>query len=106
MNPYQVVKNFESALCDFTGAKYAVTTTSCTAALMLAVAWHLRHREMQTLHDMSFDDATEIQAPIRPAVEIPKRTYISVPMSIIHAGGRPIFRDEDWRGEYQLKPLP
>ena len=27
-------------------------------------------------------------------------------MSIIHAGGRPTFRDEDWRGAYQLKPLP
>lgn len=27
-------------------------------------------------------------------------------MSIIHAGGRPIFRDEDWHGQYQLRPLP
>jgi len=27
-------------------------------------------------------------------------------MSIIHAGGRPTFRDEDWIGAYQLKPLP
>jgi len=24
----------------------------------------------------------------------------------MHAGGRPTFRDEDWRGWYQLKPLP
>ena len=89
MNPYKVVKDFESALCEYTGAKYAVTTTSCTAALMLAVAWHLRH-ERHT----------------RPAIEIPKHTYISVPMSIIHAGGRPVFRDEEWLGGYQLKPLP
>jgi hypothetical protein len=29
-----------------------------------------------------------------------------VPQSIIHAGGRPTFRDEDWVGAYQLKPLP
>lgn len=41
-----------------------------------------------------------------PIIEIPKRTYISVPMSIIHAGGRPVFRDEDWIGAYQLIPLP
>ena len=27
-------------------------------------------------------------------------------MSIIHAGGRPTFRDEVWEGAYQLKPLP
>jgi hypothetical protein len=27
-------------------------------------------------------------------------------MSIIHAGGIPTFRDEEWVGAYQLKPLP
>jgi dTDP-4-amino-4,6-dideoxygalactose transaminase len=27
-------------------------------------------------------------------------------MSICHAGGRPTFRDEEWSGSYQLKPLP
>ena len=27
-------------------------------------------------------------------------------MSIIHAGGTVTFRDEDWRGAYQLKPYP
>ncbi len=39
-------------------------------------------------------------------VEIPKLTYVSVPMSILHAGGKVKFRDEDWKGEYQLKPYP
>ena len=29
---------------------------------------------------------------------------MSVPQSIIHAGGSPVFRDEDWLGEYRLKP--
>jgi dTDP-4-amino-4,6-dideoxygalactose transaminase len=93
-NPFQVVRDFESALCDYTGAPYAVTTTSCTMALLLAVAWHLRERRWQNIH---FD---------RPAIEIPKRTYVSVPMSIIHADGRPTFRDEIWHGQYQLRPLP
>jgi len=37
-------------------------------------------------------------------VEIPKRTYVSVPMSIIHAGGSVAFRDEKWHGIYRLKP--
>lgn len=40
-----------------------------------------------------------------PSVEIPKRTYVGVPMSIIHAGGRPTFRDEEWKGAYRLEPL-
>lgn len=39
-------------------------------------------------------------------VTIPKRTYVSVPMSIIHAGGQPVFEDITWYGQYQLKPYP
>jgi len=94
MDAFQVVRDFERALCEYTGAPYAVTTTSCTMALLLAVAWHLRG-------GIWYCDFEK-----REPIEIPKRTYVSVPMSIIHAGGRPTFRDEDWRGMYQLKPLP
>ena len=83
MNPYQVVADFESALVAYTGAKFAVTTTSCTMALLLACAYYKV--------DM---------------VEIPKHTYCSVPMSIIHAGGKVKFRDMTWRGSYQLSPYP
>ena len=89
-DPFQVVRDFEKALCDYTGAKYVVTTTSCTAALMLAVAWHCRPPMKHGILN----------------IEIPKRTYVSVPMSIIHAGGHPVFREEKWAGAYQLKPLP
>jgi len=92
---FQVVKDFEKALCEYTGAPYAVTTNSCTMALLLAVAWHL-HGKQYTLANV----------PTNFNIEIPKRTYVGVPMSIIHAGGRPTFRDEDWAGMYQLKPLP
>ena len=86
-DPYKVVRDFESALCDYTGAKYAVTTTSCTAALLLAMSYRMLRRPdwMMTVH-------------------IPARTYVSVPMSIIHAGGTPIFKDVEWIGEYELSP--
>lgn len=87
---FKVVRDFEAALCDFTGAKYAVSTTSCTMALLLACKWHLKGKVGLEGFDVS----------------IPKRTYVGVPMSIIHAGGRPVFRDEEWKGSYQLKPLP
>ena len=83
MNPYQVVKDFEAALCEYTGAKYAVTVSSCTMALLLCCKF----------------------AQVRSA-EIPKRTYVSVPMSIMHAGGKVSFRDEKWSGEYMLRPWP
>jgi dTDP-4-amino-4,6-dideoxygalactose transaminase len=92
-DPFKVVRDFEAALCGYTGAKYAVTTNSCTMALLLAVRWCIKGPWLEGK-----------KLPIE--VEIPKRTYVSVPMSIIHAGGRPTFRDEEWVGAYQLKPLP
>jgi dTDP-4-amino-4,6-dideoxygalactose transaminase len=81
VNPYDVVRQFEQALCDYTGAKYAVTVNSCTMALFLCCKY-LQVGE----------------------VCIPKHTYVSVPMSIIHAGGRARFSDQDWQGAYQLYP--
>jgi len=87
VSPFQVVRDFEAELCRYTGAPFAVAVNSCTMALLLAVAWHLGRTHYST------------------QVEIPKRTYISVPMSIIHAGGHPTFRDEEWQGWYRLKPL-
>lgn len=100
-NPHKITREFEAALCEYTGAPYAVAVNSCTSALLLSVAWHLRRTEEMT--------ATEVLARRDGGslkIEIPKRTYISVPQSIIHAGGRPTFRDEEWIGSYQLKPLP
>ena len=94
MNPHQVTKDFEAALCEYTGAPFAVAVNSCTMALTLAVAWHLRGKP-----GLPGDPAWR-------SIEIPKRTYCSVPMAIIHAGGRPTFRDDNWSGWYQLKPLP
>lgn len=94
MNPFTVVRDFEQALCDYTGAKYAVTTTSCTTALLLALAYHFR--EVPLRHRPWIG---------RPLVEIPKHTYVGVAMSILHAGARVAFREEHWRGTYQLKPL-
>ena len=102
MNPHQVTKDFERALCEYTGAPYAVAVNSCTMALLLAVAWHLRY----SAWNVNVRSWQSIGGRYRRKIEIPKRTYISVPMSIIHAGGRPTFRDEDWKGWYQLKPLP
>lgn len=84
-NPYDIVKMFESELCRYTGARFAVTVTSCSMALLLACKW------------FKVD-----------AVIIPSRTYVSVPQSIIHASGVVIF-DSDlngWQGSYRLLPYP
>lgn len=103
MNPHQVTKDFESALCQYTGAPFAVAVSSCTAALTLAVAWHIQNDCIGMVDQISENDFV---MGARPRIEIPRRTYVSVPQAIIHAGGRPVFRDEDWVGGYQLKPLP
>lgn len=103
-NPHEVTKLFERDLCAYTGAPYAVAVNSCTAALMLAVAWHVRYGTPDLWTEgWSDGDYGGIKGP---NICIPKRTYVSVPMSIIHAGGRPTFRDEDWLGWYRLNPLP
>jgi dTDP-4-amino-4,6-dideoxygalactose transaminase len=87
-HPFDVVRRFEESLCEYTGAKYAVTTSSCTMAILIALAHHFTDKDKWR------------------TIEIPKRTYVSVPMSIIHAGGKVKFRDEFWRGAYCLVPTP
>lgn len=98
-NPYDVVKQFEAELCRYTGARYAVTVTSCTMALMLAVKWHIKDDLLAQAHGDDFPY-------FRPRIEIPKYTYVGVGMSIVNAGGWPIFRDDMWSAGYQLSPLP
>lgn len=80
---YGIVRMFEEHLASYTGAKHVVAVESCTSALLLCCAY-LKVKE----------------------VEIPKLTYPGVPMSIINAGGKVKFRDEDWRGMYRLEPYP
>jgi len=99
MHPYAVVEDFESALCEFTGFKRAVTTNSCTMALLLALNYKL------TGNSEGAGLPTNLPLQDRQRVGIPKHTYVGVPMSIMHAGGRPTFRhDNDWQqlGYYPL----
>jgi dTDP-4-amino-4,6-dideoxygalactose transaminase len=85
MNPFTVVEMFEEAMAEYTGSPYAVAVDNCTDALFLCC----KYMEVK-------------------AVNIPSRTYLSVPQSIIHAGGKVIFdtRMNNWKGIYQLWPYP
>jgi dTDP-4-amino-4,6-dideoxygalactose transaminase len=82
-NPYKIVKMFEETVADYCGSKYAVSTDNCTDALLLCCEYY------------NVDEVT-----------IPSRTYLSVPQSIMHAGGTPKFKDYRWQGIYQLEPYP
>lgn len=96
LSPHEVTKDFEKALCEYTGAKYAVAVNSCTAALLLSVAWHVRQVKRLYWHTgQKFE---------RIRLNVPCRTYVSVPMSIMHGGAWPKFIDKEWSGGYRLEP--
>jgi dTDP-4-amino-4,6-dideoxygalactose transaminase len=82
-NPYKIVKMFEEEIADYTGSPYAVSVDSCTNALFLCCKY-LKVKE----------------------VEIPSKTYLSVPQSIINSGGEVVFNPSlnGWKGIYQLSP--
>ena len=85
MNPYKVVQDFEETVAHYSGSKYAVAVDSCTNALFLC--------------------ATYLKVE---SIVLPSKTYVSVPCSIIHAGGIVSFQDFEWRdqGFYRLMPYP
>tara|TARA_R100001510_G_scaffold10510_1_gene8073 strand:- start:22 stop:639 length:618 start_codon:yes stop_codon:yes gene_type:complete len=82
-NPYKIVKMFEETVADYCGSKYAISIDNCTDALLLCCDY-LKVKE----------------------VTIPAKTYLSVPQSIMNAGGKVKFRDYHWKGIYQLEPYP
>lgn len=71
---------FERKLAAYSGSRFAVLTDSCSNAIFLALK--LRG--------------------VAGAVGIPSHTYVSVPFQISHAGGRPVFEDNQWSGLYEL----
>ena len=83
---YRVTEEFEKSLCDYTGAPYAVTVDNQSNALFLALMFEgVKNQE----------------------IEIPARTYPSVPCEIIHAGAKVRFRPSEGKtlkGAYQLSP--
>ena len=87
MNPYNIVAQFEQQMCNYTRAPHAVAVDSCTNAIFLCCKF------------LNVKNVT-----------IPCKTYLSVPQSIIHAGGNVTFDKSEgtnlWKGLYQLKPYP
>jgi dTDP-4-amino-4,6-dideoxygalactose transaminase len=84
MNPHEVTKQFEAAICDYTGAPYCVCVDNESNALFLA---------------LTYDN---IKGKL---IQIPSNTYMSVPCEIIHAGGFVSFyisQTEYLTGAYRL----
>jgi dTDP-4-amino-4,6-dideoxygalactose transaminase len=85
-SPYKVTDDFEKALSEYTGAPFVVTVDNQSNALFLALMYeNIKGKEIQ----------------------IPSRTYPSVPCEIIHAGGKIKFipvEGNTLKGSYQLYP--
>lgn len=78
---FLAIKDFESALCEYTGAPYCITTDCCTHAIEIA---------FRLAHDGS-------------AVTFPAKTYISVLMTMHKLGIEYTLEDVEWRQCYQFK---
>jgi dTDP-4-amino-4,6-dideoxygalactose transaminase len=79
---------FETLIANYSGSKYAVAVDSCSHAIFLA----LKYCKYQNFrHEM---------------VNVPKQTYVSVPMQVFHSGYKINFVDLRWEKCYRLDPLP
>ena len=87
-SPYDIVHDFEEALCEYTGAPYCVAVNSCTSAIFLSLMY------------------CKTRLHLIDPVTLPKFTYLSVPMACKHAGLKIKFVYVDWDGEYRLYPFP
>jgi dTDP-4-amino-4,6-dideoxygalactose transaminase len=90
---FDVVRQFEEALAEYTGAPHVVTVDSCTNALFLSLLW------WGSWIDRNF-------VGLREAVEIPRRTYVGVAQSVKNAGYKILWHDEPWSGWYPLHGTP
>ena len=86
-DPRDIVDMFEKKVAVFSGSKYAVLCDCCSNGIFLALKY------LQSIREVKNETIT-----------IPERTYISIPMQIIHAGLSIVFRDIKWNGIYQLHP--
>ena len=67
---HKITEDFEKALCDYTGAPYAIALDNMSNALFLALYY-----EKNIVKTLTGD-----------TVDCPSKTYPSVPCEIIHAG--------------------
>ena len=88
---HKITEDFEKALSDYTGAPYVVTVDNQSNAIFLSLYY-----EKNVLKSLNSE-----------YIEIPNRTYPSVPCEIIHAGLKVKFSTVSGntiKGAYNLYP--
>jgi dTDP-4-amino-4,6-dideoxygalactose transaminase len=83
---YKITEDFEKSLSEYTGAPFVVTVDNQSNAIFLS---------------LMYEKVSGVE------IEIPSRTYPSVPCEIIHAGAKVKFKPVEGntlKGSYQLHP--
>ena len=90
VNDSKVIELFEEAVAKYAGAPYGVAVSSQTNAIFLCI------------------ELLKLKGRIKEnyVIQVPKHTYMSVPMTILNTGCQLEFRDEKWSGAYELTPTP
>lgn len=83
-NPYEIVEYFEGMIANFAGSQYAIAVDSATHAIELCL------RFLNT----------------KGEINVPCKTYPSIPMTILKIGAKIKFTEDKWHGVYQLDPYP
>jgi len=87
---HKVTEDFEKAISHYTGSPYVVCVDNQSNALFLCLEYYRINNRL--------DDFI---------VDVPERTYPSIPCEVIHAGGKVNFTPVDGttiKGAYQLTP--
>ena len=79
--PFDIVRLFENKLSAYTGAPYVTVTDCCTHAIELCLRY---------------------ERPI-DKLQLPKHTYLSLPMTLSKLNIEFEFVDKDWTGYYYLR---
>jgi dTDP-4-amino-4,6-dideoxygalactose transaminase len=98
---HQVTADFEYELAKYTGAKYVVCVDNQSNALFLCLYYWIHVKNKEAHYDWFIDKF------IAPCIDVPQRTYPSVPCEVIHAGGKVNFtkvEGETIKGAYELSP--
>lgn len=85
-NPFDRVHDFERAVADYAGAPYGIATDCCSHAIFICAQHH------------------KLRKGLPDSVTIPRNTYVSVPMQLMHAGYNVEFSDLEWEGAYTIEP--
>jgi len=84
----EIIDELENKVSSLANCKYGIAIDCCTDAIFLSLQYLLQRGEIKE----------------GDYICIPKRTYLSVPNTLLHCRLRIKFKDIEWSGVYQLSP--